>query len=208
MIKTLFSPSVEALGSQSAFARRAEISPPILWPSLKEGRPLPAELVFPAEAATGFQARSQAEPVPAGKRGGAIASIVNDDIGLTGSVALKRSVDPVAVFFQIPDGHRPFDPGASASIFDVRNAAADLDDRCLCYVGDELLELLTHSHTPIRILAPIRSRSDSTFRRYEREIIPLSNEEDTEGSVAKILAFPPKITSKFEQFVFPLAEAA
>ena len=155
-----------------------------------------------------FEARSEARSVPAAKASGVIGLVVNDDIDFSGSVAVERSIDPVAVFLKVPDGHRPFDPGASAPVSDVRNAAADFDDRRLRNVGDELLELFTHSHTPVRKLAPTGSRSDSTCRRDEQRLNPLSFEGDTEGSAVENPAFPPKKSIQNRAICLSLSEDA
>ncbi len=97
------------------------------------------------------------------------ALAVDDDIVFTSSVTIERSTDPVAVFDEVLDGHRPLDPGCSASVFDVRNAATDFDSWCLGDVGNKLLILFSHAKTPRQSQAPaFRITGLPSFPEHER----------------------------------------
>ena len=54
MANTALERAVRKSGGQSAFARLHGVSQPTVWAWLKQGKPLPAELVLKTEAATGI----------------------------------------------------------------------------------------------------------------------------------------------------------
>jgi DNA-binding transcriptional regulator YdaS (Cro superfamily) len=54
MAKTALERAVTKLGGQSGFARFHGVSQPTVWAWIKQGKPIPAEMVLRTEAATGI----------------------------------------------------------------------------------------------------------------------------------------------------------